>query len=145
MRNFFYNKEMNELINEFLNNPSFYYPSFLGDYKSESGQNENGEWLKQTYSSKDGSVKIVKFYQSNESEDNNTESNDLTKLKKELEKSIEKQDFENAVILRDKIKKHEKNTKKITDLEKELQSLIETQNFEKAIEIRDELNKLKSK
>ena len=145
MRNFFNNKEMNELINEFLNNPSFYYPSFLGDYKSESGQDENGEWIKQTYSSKDGSVKIVKFYQSSDSSEDNVESNDLNKLKKELEKSIEKQDFENAVVLRDKIKKYEKNNKKITDLEKELKSAIDTQNFEKAIEIRDELNKLKTK
>lgn len=140
MRNFFNDKEFNDFLNEFFNKPYFNVPNFLGEYSTDEGTNEYGDWTKKTYTSKDGGVKIVKFYQSN------LEQNDeLISLKRELDKSVENQDYENAVILRDKIKNLEGNKNEIQELEKELRLTIEKQEFEKSIKLRDKINKLKSK
>ena len=57
--------------------------------------------------------------------------------------AVEKQNFEEAVELRDKIKNLEENKEKISELNKELEDCIKIQDFEKAIELRDRINTLK--
>jgi len=65
-------------------------------------------------------------------------------LKKELDVAVEKEDFQLAIYIRDRIKKLEENSGTIQDLEAEMKDAIEKQDFERAIEIRNELNKLRS-
>lgn len=117
------------------------------DKETNSGSDENGEWTSESYTSPDGTWKstvIYKSYSGNPSKANKVSSNDLKKLKVQLEDAIEKQEFELAVELRDKIKKLEDNKGKIEELETKLKEAIEKQEFEMAIEIRDEIKKLKS-
>jgi protein-arginine kinase activator protein McsA len=98
----------------------------------------NGEWKTKTKVSDDGTMKITTYYYDND-KTNPTSKN----LKQQLEISIENEDFEKAVELRDQIKKLETNQKEVDKLEEELKKSIEEQNFEKSIEIRDLLKKLK--
>jgi 16S rRNA G966 N2-methylase RsmD len=70
-------------------------------------------------------------------------SDELEILKQKLEMAVEKQNFEEAVELRDKIKNLEENKEKISELNKELEDCIKIQDFEKAIELRDRINTLK--
>ena len=65
-------------------------------------------------------------------------------LKIKLERAIEKEDFEEAVRLRDQIKNLGTNKEQIEKLEAELKKSIEEQNFELSIELRDKLKKLRS-
>jgi protein-arginine kinase activator protein McsA len=100
-----------------------------------------GEWKTQTKTSPDGTSKITTHYWSNDKSDSKTEN--VEKLKAQLEYAIENEDFELAVALRDKIKSLETNRELITKLELELKQSIQEQNFERSIEIRDQLRKLK--
>lgn len=145
MYNFFNKKEIKELLDEFFNSPQLPFPSYLGDFKTEKGSDEDGNWVKETYKSKDGKTEIVKFYKTSFSSNSSESTDELTTLKSELQNYIDKQDFENAVILRDKIKTIEKSKKTLDNLEEELKKSIENQNFEKSIELRDKINKIKSK
>jgi protein-arginine kinase activator protein McsA len=72
-----------------------------------------------------------------------TEGDDLIDLKDKLILAIEDQNFEEAVELRDKIKKLEENKEKIFELQSKLDESIKNQEFEKSIEYRDQINKLK--
>jgi protein-arginine kinase activator protein McsA len=74
-------------------------------------------------------------------DENNTDELDI--LKNQLQKSVDEQDFEKAVELRDKIKTLEKNKEKISELEKKLSECVEKQDYEKAIEYRDKIKALK--
>ena len=121
------------------------------DKETKSGSDEDGEWTSESYTSPDGTWKSTVIYKSyfgspgNHYKSNKTSSsNDLKKLKSQLEDAIEKQEFELAVELRDKIKTLEQNKGKIEELETKLKEAIEKQEFEMAIEIRDEIKKLKS-
>jgi protein-arginine kinase activator protein McsA len=64
-------------------------------------------------------------------------------LKQKLDLAVEEQKFEDAVVLRDKIKNLEENVEIINELNNELNNCIKTQDFERAIEIRDKINTLK--
>ena len=116
----------------------------IGDVKTEKGQDSNGEWIKQTFTSKDGSYKMTTFYRtSGLSKENKTDlSTKIGDLKAELESCIDNQEFEKAAELRDKIKEIESNKEKVDALEKELEIAVKDQNFEKAIELRDKLKDL---
>lgn len=116
----------------------------IGDVKTEKGQDSNGEWIKQTFTSKDGSYKMTTFYRtSGLSKENKTDlSTKIGDLKAELESCIDNQEFEKAAELRDKIKEIESNKEKVDALEKELEIAVKEQNFEKAIELRDKLKDL---
>jgi protein-arginine kinase activator protein McsA len=105
-----------------------------------NGFNPDG-FKRKTYTSKDG---LLRFTYITNVPDGNTRS-DLQLLKDELEDAIEKQDFELAVELRDKIKTLELNADKIKKLNDELSNCIKTQNFERAIELRDEIKSLTEK
>lgn len=131
---------MNRLFNEF--------ESLFGDFESifnnKSFNTEKGkDWVKQTYTSPDGSCKVSYFVQVKNGKKSKSNSNsEVDVLKSELSKCIESQDFEKAVELRDKIKSIESNKDKIESLKNELEIAIKEQNFEKAIELRDTLKSI---
>lgn len=102
---------------------------------------QNGEWKTSTKVSDDGTTIITSRFWSNVGPKSN--GSNLDKLKYELEKAIESEDFEKAVELRDKIKSLETNKKEIEELEADLKKSIENQDFEKSIEIRDKLKSLR--
>lgn len=105
-----------------------------------NGFNPDG-FKRRTYTSKDG---LLKFTYITNVSDNSIEP-DLLSLKDELEVAVEKQDFERAVELRDKIKVLELNAGKLKELNDELSNCIKVQNFERAIELRDEIKSLTEK
>lgn len=101
---------------------------------------DENNWTKRTYKSPDGRYSYT--FMSNKLKDyNNTDELDI--LKNQLQKSVDEQDFEKAVELRDKIKSLEKNKEKISELEKKLSECVEKQDYEKAIEYRDKIKALK--
>lgn len=117
------------------------FNSQFGENKTEKGKDSNGEWIKQTYKSKDGSVRYTTFVrtvggipQSKQNQQTNIEN-----LKLELDKLVENQEFEKACQVRDLIKSLENNSEEIKKLNIELEFAIREQNFERAIEIRDRL------
>lgn len=114
----------------------------------EKGSNENGNWTKETYTSPDGRFTYIMttsygdvedFLKSKKKKDTIVDS-----LNKELQKSIDNEDYESAIKVRDMIKQLSQNKEEIEKLNSELKVAITTHNFERAIEIRDQLNKLKS-
>lgn len=131
-------------FNDFESYLNFPFNSF-SENKTETGKDSNGEWSKQTFTSKDGSYKVTTFMRTSgkipvTKQDLTTKIGDL---KSQLEVCVEKQEFEMAAKLRDKIKSLQDVSDKKIALNKELESAVKEQNFERAIEIRDELKKLK--
>ena len=100
----------------------------------------NRGWDKKTFRSPDGSISFTYMSRGFGSEPKN---DDLELLKHKLEVAIEKQEFEEAVNLRDEIKSLEENKEKILELEAKLDECIKRQDFEKAIEYRDKIKALK--
>jgi protein-arginine kinase activator protein McsA len=94
---------------------------------------------KKTYLSEDGSMSFT--YITTKGNRQN-ESDELSQLKQKLDLAVEEQKFEDAVVLRDKIKNLEENVGIINELNNELNNCIKTQDFERAIEIRDKINSL---
>lgn len=133
----FLHNDFDSLYNQF---------GIVGKIKTENGKDSSGDFTKQTFTSNDGTVKIVSVVRaSGKSKSENTDL--LTKigdLKKYLENLVDKQEFEKACEVRDKIKLLEENIQKIEDLEKALEKAIKEQEFEKAIEIRDQLKDIKA-
>jgi len=131
-------------FNDFESYFNFPFNNF-SDNKTETGKDSNGEWLKQTFTSKDGSYKITTFMRTSgkipvSKQDHATKIGDL---KSQMEICVEKQEFEMAAKLRDQIKSIQENSTKKVALSKELDIAVKEQNFERAIEIRDELKKMK--
>lgn len=167
---FNFEKLMNELRtfdNTFLTKLPTKLTPFSGNHSVEKGIDEDGRWEKSTYKTDNGLVSYTYYtktytptkthtptkpettnntteWPTNETTEWPTNKTDYTwELKNELQTAINKQDFETAVVLRDKIKQVEKNTTKLNELESELYETIKTQDFEKSIELRDKINKLK--
>lgn len=107
--------------------------------KTETGEDENGNWTKQTFSSEDGSYNMTYFYRTNQPK---KKVSKIKELRSQLEECVESQNFEKAVEIRDQIKSLEENKEKVNLLQKELEKCIKDQNFEKAIEIRDQLKNI---
>ena len=141
-------KEMMDELDEILGSTKINFDSISDEIteKTEKGGNENGDWIKTTYSSPDGMFKYVITTSSYGYPKTKTpkESNELTSLRKELEKAVESQEFEQACELRDKIKNIEINKDKIAELQSQLDKSIKEQNFEEAIKLRDKIKKLNS-
>jgi len=131
------------LLNDFTSPFGAFDPFtvLLGDVKTESGQDENGQWTSQTYTSENGVVTVKNFTRTSKSPKSKTTTNTTTTTT-ELTTAIETQNFERAVELRDQIKKLESNQEKIETLTAELETSIKEQNFEKSIKLRDQINKL---
>ena len=111
-----------------------------GKEQVQKGNDENGEWERRTYVSDTG---LFSYSFLTRKSDNSKSIDEISKLKYELNESVEKQDFERAVELRDKINKLEKNKNELTKLNQELNECIKKQDFEKAIEYRDKIKALK--
>jgi excinuclease UvrABC nuclease subunit len=131
---------MDRFMNFFNQFESFFndFEKFNGLNLNEMGLDENGEWVKKTFSSDDGSIKLVSFTRVANTKQNYR----VEDLKKQMEVFVENQEFEKAAELRDLIKSIECNKEKKVDLEKELELAVKSQNFEKAIWIRDQLKKM---
>ena len=115
--------------------------------KTESGENENGKWKITTYTTpgKSGiTYKVTTYHAGSDKSETTEKETEISMLKKELAQVVEKQDFEKAVELRDKIKKLETSNKEITKLESDLKSAIDKEDFETAIKLRDKIKKMKS-
>lgn len=121
---------INKLINDFMLNDPFFSRNnnFFNDY------------TKKTYKSDDGSFVFTVMTNNGNIEE---ECDEILNLKYQLDLAVDKQDFEKAVELRDKIKNLEKNKEELDSLKLELNECIETQDFETAIKLRDKINSLK--
>lgn len=136
-----------------LNNLFSEFDSFFEDFNTplmvrgkrdvETGNDENGQWTKETFTSEDGSYQMTTIIQPVNQGSKQT-PNEKSSLQKQLDQSVEKQDFEKAAKLRDQIKQIESNKEKIQEVQTKLDESIKKQDFESAIKYRDELKKLKS-
>lgn len=144
MKNRNYFKKLEDLIqNVFNKNEPSEFDSLLdrlGDFKTEKGTNEMGDWVKTTYTSNDGTYVQMSYLIHGKPEKISVNS-EIEDLNSQIKKCVEKQDFETAAMLRDKIKSLENNKSKIDELKLELDEAIKEQDFERAIEIREELKK----
>ena len=134
--------ELDEMIGSF--NHKF---SSITDEESQSneGSDKNGEWKTETYTSPNGMFRyVITTTYGSPKKISKKESDEISLLKKELEDCVEKQEFERAVEVRDKIKNFEKNQDEIKNLQTKLDDAISNQDFESAIKLRDKLNKIKS-
>jgi len=137
-----FNNLFSEFDSLFEDFGSFSSPYMIrGKRNVESGDDENGSWTKESFVSEDGSFQVTTIYKTS---DNNKPSGETWDLKKQLESAVEKQDYESAAKLRDKIKSIESNKEKIKELETKLNNSVTNQDFESAIKYRDEIKKLKS-
>lgn len=138
-------RSIREIMNDFNDMMGDYEPMFIkGETKKESGTDSNGEWTKETFTSKDGSYQVTSYVRTYNSTSKPKESDELTSLRKELDLAVESQEFEKACDLRDKIKNLEANKDKINELQTQLDKAISEQNFEDAIKLRDQIKKLNS-
>jgi protein-arginine kinase activator protein McsA len=137
-----FNNLFSEFDSLFEDFGSFSSPYLIRGKKNvESGNDENGSWTKESFVSEDGSFQVTTIYKT--SSETNKPSSETLDLKKQLESAVEKQDYESAAKLRDKIKSIESNKEKIKDLESKLNDSVKNQDFESAIKYRDEIKKLK--
>ena len=134
------NKKENKLKknNNMLGNEDF--EKLFNQILSKSFLLNPNNFEKKTYLSEDGSMSFT--YITTKGNRQN-ESDELSQLKQKLDLAVEEQKFEDAVVLRDKIKNLEENVGIINELNNELNNCIKTQDFERAIEIRDRINSLK--
>ena len=95
---------------------------------------------KKTYLSEDGSMSFTYITTKGGGQNG---SDEISRLKQKLDLAVEEQKFEDAVVLRDKIKNLEENEGKINKLNDELNDCIKRQDFERAIELRDKIKSLK--
>ena len=138
-----FNNLFSEFDSLFEDFNSFTSPYMIrGKRNVESGDDENGSWTKESFVSEDGSFQVTTIYKT--SSETNKPSSETLDLKKQLESAVEKQDYESAAKLRDKIKSIESNKEKIKELETKLNNSVTNQDFESAIKYRDEIKKLKS-
>jgi protein-arginine kinase activator protein McsA len=138
-----FNNLFSEFDSLFEDFGSFSSPYLIRGKKNvESGNDENGSWTKESFVSEDGSYQVTTIYKT--SSETNKPSSETLDLKKQLESAVEKQDYESAAKLRDKIKSIESNKEKIKELESKLNDSVKNQDFESAIKYRDEIKKLKS-
>jgi protein-arginine kinase activator protein McsA len=142
-KKFNFNNLFSEFDSLFEDFGSFSSPYLIRGKKNvESGNDENGSWTKESFVSEDGSFQVTTIYKT--SSETNKSSSETLDLKKQLESAVEKQDYESAAELRDKIKSIESNKEKIKGLESKLNDSVKNQDFESAIKYRDEIKKLKS-
>jgi excinuclease UvrABC helicase subunit UvrB len=140
--------ELNEMMDETLNYDlhSTTESSLEDKVKKEEVETEDGEWIKTTYISPNGTrYTVTTTYLGGLPNKPSKKGNDtLSSLKNEWEKCVENQDFEKAAQLRDQIKRTEINKAHIDKLEVELKMAIDKQDFEEAIKLRDKIKELKS-
>lgn len=144
-RNFNFNDLFSDFDSLFGDFNSFSSPRMVRGKKNvESGDDENGTWTKETFTSDDGTYQVTSIYRYNSGPNKTDKSEESYDLKRQLDDAVEKQDYETAAKLRDQIKSIELNKEKIQDLQSQLNDAVSKQDFEKAIKLRDKLKKIKS-
>ena len=143
-------RNFNDLFNMFNDMDSMFNQPFFvkGKTNVEDGNDENGDWHKESFVSDDGMfsvTSIVRTYGNGSPLNHKTKksSTQIESLKKELERCVEEQNYEKAAELRDQIKKLEVNQDKVAELEKNFNKAIQEQDFETAIKLRDQIKELK--
>ena len=143
-RRFNFNDLFSEFDSLFDGFNSYSNPMMVRGKKNvESGDDENGTWTKETFTSDDGSYQITSIYRYN-TEVPKKGSGEVNELKQQLNSAVESQDYETAAKIRDQIKSIESNQEKIDELQSQLDEAVSKQEFEKAIKLRDKLKKIKS-
>ena len=138
-------KKFEELLKDIFGDkhrPTTPIDSFFENVKYDKFTDDLGEWKRTIRTSKDGLFTSIQYVLDNGGKWSAPEKNEITDLKRKLEQHIQNQEFEEAAVLRDKIKVLESENTKTKQLKKELDKVIKEQNFERAIEIRDELKKI---
>ena len=139
-------KEMMNELDEIMGSVNHEFSSITNEEpQSNEGSDKNGEWKTETYTSPNGMFRyVITTTHRTPNKKSPEETDEISLLKKELQDCVERQEFERAVEVRDKIKKLEKNQDDIKKLQTELDEAIGKQDFESAIKLRDKLNKIKS-
>ena len=139
-------KEMMNELDEIMGSFNHEFSSITNEEpQSNEGSDKNGEWKTETYTSPNGMFRYVITTTHRTPNKKSPEGTDeISLLKKELQDCVERQEFERAVEVRDKIKNLEKNQDEIKNLQTKLDDAISNQDFESAIKLRDKLNKIKS-
>ena len=114
------------------------FDKLFNEFFSSSFDDKN--WTKNTYSSPDG---LYSMSYMTRNFNNTSPSDELYVLKEKLSLAIKEENFEEAVNLRDEIKKLEKNKEELSKLKFKLDECIRNQDFERAIEYRDKIKSLK--
>ncbi len=131
---------LDSLFSEF---DSLLSPMIKGSTKTEKGEDENGNWVKQTFTSNDGRYQSTTIYRTNKSKALAKEPTKLDQLRHELQEHVETQNYEKAAEIRDEIKLLQEHNEKINEMQQELDKAVKEQNFELAIELRDKLKEMK--
>ena len=139
-------KEMMNELDEIMGSVNHEFSSITNEEpQSNEGSDKNGEWKTETYTSPNGMFRyVITTTHRTPNKKSPEETDEISLLKKELQDCVEKQKFERAVEVRDKIKNLEKNQDEIKNLQTKLDDAISNQDFESAIKLRDKLNKIKS-
>ena len=139
-------KEMMNELDEIMGSFNHEFSSITNEEpQSNEGSDKNGEWKTETYTSPNGMFRyVITTTHRTPNKKSPKEIDEISLLEKELQDCVEKQKFERAVEVRDKIKNLEKNQDEIKNLQTKLDDAISNQDFESAIKLRDKLNKIKS-
>jgi len=139
-------KEMMNELDEIMGSFNHEFSSITNEEpQSNEGSDKNGEWKTETYTSPNGMFRyVITTTHRTPNKKSPEETDEISLLKKELQDCVERQEFERAVEVRDKIKNFEKNQDEIKNLQTKLDDAISNQDFESAIKLRDKLNKIKS-
>lgn len=136
-------EDLDSILNSFINNNNKEPRNPMGTSNTEKGNDKNGDWYKETFTSDDGMFQFTTLYRPSGKHKPKENLSEINKLETMLHKAIEEQEFELAVEYRDKINILKLNKDKISELKKNLNIAIQDQDYEKAILIRDELKKIK--
>lgn len=143
-RRFNFNDLFSEFDSLFDGFSSYNNPMIVKGKKNvDSGEDENGTWSKETFTSEDGMYQVTSIYRYNNSIPKK-DTSEVSVLRDKMNKAVESQDYETAAQLRDKINHIESNKEKIQELQSELDDAISNQDFEKAIKLRDKIKKYNS-
>jgi len=139
-------KEMMNELDEIMGSFNHEFSSITNEEpQSNEGSDKNGEWKTETYTSPNGMFRyVITTTHRTPNKKSPEKTDEISLLKKELQDCVERQEFERAVEVRDKIKNLEKNQDEIKNLQTKLDDAISNQDFESAIKLRDKLNKIKS-
>jgi excinuclease UvrABC helicase subunit UvrB len=139
-------KEIMDELDEMIGSINHEFSSFTNEEpQSKEGSDENGEWKTETYTSPNGMFKyVITTTNRTPNKKSPKETDEILLFKKELQDCVEKQEFERAVEVRDKINKLEKIKGDVKKLQTEMDEAVSKQDFELAIKLRDKLNKIKS-
>jgi excinuclease UvrABC helicase subunit UvrB len=143
-RNFNFNDLFSEFDSLFDGFSSYNNPMVVRGKKDvDSGEDENGAWTKETFTSEDGTYQVTSIYRYGDPTPKK-DSSEISVLKDKMNKAVESQDYETAAQLRDEINSIESNKEKIQMLQSQLDDAVSKQDFEKAIKLRDKIKKYNS-